>query len=695
MKKALLSAILFFICTFVPVSILPNQALMAGTQTTKPATATVQLPLPDLIVERLWLDSQCKINFKLKNRGSAKIPDDQYGRALVKLFIGSTEVIYSLSQPMDGNPALDPSGLLKAAGGAVSFNTGKILQEKRLVRVLVNHTDQIRESNTHNNTARESLDPKCPSAPGPAATTLQRPTAPASGTIPAGPTRVSLPKPSVEITTFHYSRVGTSTMVTTTTGASGGDSLPDDMAYITAGKEFAMRWRIEGCHATQVKSELTVENPAGTAFSNRSSRITETRTNKVGDCFFINGSAKLTEYEDWDYTLTVTASNPGAGAGIAKAERRFHIRINKEPDLIVEKPEFNEGDMTVRFFIANRGEADYPAYGADLRGNFKVMNWNRHKTFTSGTIIKDDLALPKGARVEIAKVTLDRADLGDYTKILCEAVLDDEYNDDYDYLRARNRSGSKLFELSTRTTTLDASILLAFFDSITGEIRLNNYRSPGVDPSRTWPGLSRDSYVQIMGEENRVVFTPIFERCQLKGKASGKILFDYRPFINNVNATIGGPGTSSIPEKNIVNMHIVVDTSGSAELKGWKFVEREGLYYDSEAPDVNVTRLELDVQFHINLRDGKLVIDGVWVKPTVNLVATDDFAWLLNMLTPMLERMAKNEIAGYIMNLANSGDVKGQMNAKIAEALDLLNIERILRFELNRTGLTLTYIPGH
>ncbi|MCU0581087.1 MAG: hypothetical protein MUF26_01395 [Syntrophales bacterium] len=101
------------------------------------------------------------------------------------------------------------------------------------------------------------------------------------------------------------------------------------------------------------------------------------------------------------------------------------------------------------------------------------------------------------------------------------------------------------------------------------------------------------------------------------------------------------------------------------------------------------------MQFHVNLRDGKLIIDGVWVKPTLNLVATQDFAWLLNMLTPKLERMASNEIAGYIMSLANSGDVKGQMNAKIAEALDLLNIDRILRFELARSGLALTYIPGH
>ena len=690
MKNILLSVILFFTCSLVAVSFLPNQVVMADTQKQISGPAIMQLPLPDLIVERIWLDTQCKINFSLKNKGSVKIPNDQYNRAQLKLFIGSTEVIYALTKPTASGPAVDPGGLLKAAGGTVSFNTGKTLEEQRLVRVWVNHTHQIRESQTNNNTGRESLTPHCPAAPGmPAATAMKRPAATAATTaVPAGPTVVGLPKPSIQITSFRKASPGSSTTMMATTGRSGESSLPDNTAYVAAGEEFELRWRLEGCHASQVTTELKGQNPEGTLFTTHSNK-TETRTNKVDDCFFINGSARIILNEDWDFILSVTTRTPGAGIATAKSDK-YHIWV-KKPRLVVQKPEFSEADMTVRFFIKNEGESDYPAPGADLRGNFKIGNWDGSRTLKSGTIIKDDLAIPKGAKVEIASLTLDREELGAYTKILCQAVVDDE---NYDYLTGAYRTASKLFELETRSTTLDASILLAFFDSITGEIRLNNYQSPGADPSRTRPGVSRDSYVQIMSEDNRVVFTPEFLRCQLKSKTTGNVLFDYRPFINNVTATIGGPGTCSIPEKNIVNMHIVVDTAGGAEIKGWKFVERENKYYDSEAPDVNITRLELDVQFHINLRDGKLIIDGIWVKPTLNLVATQDFAWLLNMLTPKLERMASNEIAGYIMNLANSGDVKGQMNAKIAEALDLLNIERILRFELTRTGLSLTYIPG-
>lgn len=663
---------------------------MAETQKQITAPVIMKLPLPDLIVERIWLDTQCKINFSLKNKGSVKIPDDQYGRAQLKLFIGSTEVVYSLARPTATDPAVDPSGLLKAAGSTVSFNTGKTLPEQRLVRVWVNHTNQIRESQINNNTGRESLTPNCPTVPTTAAATaLKRPTTTAATTVPLpGPTQVSLPRPSIQITSFRKVREGAGTMVATATGSSGGSSLPDNTAYAAAGEEFELRWRIEGCHAAQVTTELKGQNPAGTSFTTHSNK-TETRTNKVDDCFFINGSARIIANEDWDYILSVTASTPGVGTATARSDK-YHIWV-KKPRLVVQKPEFSETDMTVRFFIKNEGEADYPAPGAGLRGNFKIGNWDGSRTLKSGTIYKDDLALPKGAKVEIASMTLDREELGAYTKILCQAAVDDE---DRDYLTGASRTASKLFELETRSTTLDAVILLAFFDSITGEIRLNNYQSPGADPSRTRPGVSRDSFVQIMSEENRVVFTPEFLRCQLKSKVTGNVIFDYRPFINDVTATIGGPGTSSIPEKNIVNMHITVDTSGGAEIKGWKYVERENKYYDSEAPDVDITRLELDLHFHINLRDGKLIIDAVWVKPTLNLVARQDFAWLLNMLTPKLERMAKNEIAGYIMNLANSGDVKGQMNAKIAEALDLLNIERILRFELNRTGLSLTYIPG-
>jgi len=692
MKKFILAAILFFACTLIELSLLPQHPVLAGPQKQITGPAIMQLPLPDLIVERIWLDTQCKINFKLKNQGTAKIPDDQYSRAQLKLFIGSTEVIYALAKPTASGLAVDPSGLLKAAGGTVSFNTGKILQEQRLVRAWVDHTHQIRESQTNNNTGRESLTPHCPAAPDmPAATSMKRPAATAATTaVPAGPTMVGLSKPTIQITSFRKVREGAGSMMMATTGGSGGSSLPDNTAYAAVGEEFELHWRIEGCHAAQVKTELRGQNPEGTLFTSYTGRITETRTNKVDDCFFINGSAKIIIHDDWDFILSVTALSPGAGIATAKSDK-YHIWV-KKPRLVVQKPEFKEDDMTVRFFIKNEGDADYPAPGADLRGNFKIGNWDGSRTFKSGTIIKDDLTLPKGAKVEIANMTLDREELGAYTKILCQAVADDEY---YDFLTGASRTASKLFELETRSTTLDASILLAFFDSITGEIRLNNYQSPGADPSRSRPGVSRDSYVQIMGEENRVVFTPEFLRCQLKSKTTGNVLFDYRPFINNVTATIGGAGTCSIPEKNIVNMHIVVNTAGRAEIKGWKFVERENKYYDSEAPDVDITRLELDVQFHVNLRDGKLIIDGVWVKPTLNLVATQDFAWLLNMLTPRLERMASNEIAGYIMSLANSGDVKGQMNAKIAEALDLLNIDRILRFELTRSGLALTYIPGH
>ena len=690
MKKVILSVILFFTCVLVQISVLPQQSVLAGTQKQISGPAVMQLPLPDLIVERIWLDTQCKINFSLKNKGSVRIPDDQFGRAQLKLFIGSKEVIYTLAKPTASGAAVDPTGLLKAAGGTVSFNTGTVLQEQRLVRVWVDHTHQIRESQT-NNTGRESLTPHCPSAPGmPAATSMQRPAATAATTaVPAGPTVVGLPKPSIQITSFRKVRPGSSSMMMATTGRSGESSLPENTAYADAGEEFELHWRLEGCHASQVTTELKGQNPEGTLFTTPSNK-TETRTNKVDDCFFINGSAKIIAREDWDYILSVTARTPGAGIATDRSDK-YHIWV-KKPRLVVQKPEFSEADMTVRFFIKNEGESDYPAPGADLRGNFKIGNWDGSRTLKSGTIIKDDLALPKGAKVEIASLTLDREELGAYTKILCQAVVDDE---NYDYLTGTYRTASKLFELETRSTTLDASILLAFFDSITGEIRLNNYQSPGADPSRTRPGVSRDSYVQIMGEENRVVFTPEFLRCQLKSKTTGNVLFDYRPFINNVTATIGRSGTCSIPEKNIVNMHIVVNTAGGAEIKGWKFVERENKYYDSEAPDVNITRLELDVQFHINLRDGKLIIDGVWVKPTLNLVATQDFAWLLNMLTPKLERMASNEIAGYIMSLANSGDVKGQMNAKIAEALDLLKIDRILQFELTSAGLSLTYIPGH
>lgn len=151
-----------------------KSAIPSEDKTSSPEPASVvspaSRPLPDLTVERLWLDNECRINFQLKNAGPGNIPDAEYSRAQLKLFIGNTEKNFSLSRGTGENPAVDPASVLKKARSTVSFNSGQRLQTSSLVRVWVNSAGQIKEAKTKNNTSQETLKPNCRSVQMPAAT---------------------------------------------------------------------------------------------------------------------------------------------------------------------------------------------------------------------------------------------------------------------------------------------------------------------------------------------------------------------------------------------------------------------------------------------------------------------------------------------------------------------------------------------
>jgi hypothetical protein len=636
-------------------------------------TATSGPLLPDIIVERIWLDSQCRINFQLKNNSSGPIPNDKHRLGKVRLFIGSQVLDYSLSQSLEGRQAIDPSGTLKQPRGMVRFNTGQPLETRRIVRVWVDNTDQIHESNENNNTARESLTPNCPVVSG-----LTQTTATMTGSGATTPqSTVQLPRPTVNITSFRLSRPASGTTAMATTGHSG----TPDSATVDAGEPCELRWAIEGCRAPRVTTQLRGYEVGGDRSLSTSESITETRQDQ-DDCFTIYGTAPWPagKMKSKDYVLKVTATGT---PGVATTEKTFRVNVNT-PRLVLERPEVNEQDLTVTFYLSNRG-VDYPAPGARVRGGYTITNWNRHITYASGSISLRDLNIPNNGRVEIAQITLtDREHLYAARKILIEATADDDYHFFTD------RTVSHTHEWSTRTTQLSSIILLSFFDALSGEIRLNNYQSPGSNTTRSRPGISRDSFIRI-GDFERT-FTPDFLSVKASGKVSGDVLYDYRPYLNNVTASVGGSGSTSIPDRNIVNMRITFNTSGGPEIKGWRYKDNQ--YIDDDAPDVDITNLMLDVKFHLNLRNGRIIIDTVWIAPTLNFTVTDRFSWILNELRPWLERLATNNIASYLGQWVNTDELRTRMNDEISNALSALNVGWVNSFELNSDGLTIDYVPS-
>ncbi|OGP87200.1 MAG: hypothetical protein A2156_08090 [Deltaproteobacteria bacterium RBG_16_48_10] len=641
-------------------------------------TATSGPPLPDLIVERIWLDNQCRINFQIKNSGPGNIPDDKHRLGRLRLFIGSREVDYSFSQTFEGRQAIDPSGALKHSGGVVSFNTRQRLETQRLVRVWVDNTEQIPESDNGNNTGRESLTPNCPVFSGPARTTATKPEA--EGMTPQS--KVGMPRATANITSFRLVRTGSETMMQMS--KTGAPAEPSDSTTVRLRESFKLRWVIESCNAPSVTSDLKGYRVGGdrSTFTHPSS--TEDRQDRSGECITSYGtSSELMVNESTDYVLTVRAGG-SPGSGVATAERTFRVNVNK-PNLVLERPEVNERDLTITFYVRNRGTMAYPAPGAVIRGRYAVTNWNRHITYALGDIFLRDLNIPIGGRVQIAQATLtDREHVYAARRLLIEAEADD------DYQVFTTRTVSHTHELESRTATLEASILLGFFNALSGEIRLNNYQSPGSNTTRSRPGISNDSFVRIGDFERR--FTPDFLSVKLTSSVSGDVLYDYRPYINNVTATVGGRGSTSIPERNMVNMRITFNTSGGPEIKGWRYKDNQ--YIDDDAPDIDITNLTLDVKFHLNLRDGRIIIDAVWIVPTLNFTVTDRFSWILNEFRPWLERLATNNIASYIGQWVNTDQLRNRINDEIRAALGLMNIAWVNSFELNSSGLTINYVPS-
>jgi hypothetical protein len=114
--------------------------------------------LPDLVVDSIWLDGQCNINFRLKNSGQGGIPDAEHRESVVRVQFGSEIKDLLLGR-------IDPNGALKKAGGLVSFNTQITLKSLVDVKVIVDFNKKIKESDAgeKNNEKVEKLTPQCPS----------------------------------------------------------------------------------------------------------------------------------------------------------------------------------------------------------------------------------------------------------------------------------------------------------------------------------------------------------------------------------------------------------------------------------------------------------------------------------------------------------------------------------------------------
>jgi hypothetical protein len=109
-----------------------------GVVQTKPLQLA-PMELPDLLVDSIWLDNQCHINFRLKNSGKGSIPDAEHRESVVRIQFGSEIKDLPLGR-------IDPNGALKKARGFVSFNTQVVLKSSVDVKVIPDFNNKIRET---------------------------------------------------------------------------------------------------------------------------------------------------------------------------------------------------------------------------------------------------------------------------------------------------------------------------------------------------------------------------------------------------------------------------------------------------------------------------------------------------------------------------------------------------------------------
>lgn len=146
--------------------------------------------LPDLIVDKIWLDDACQINVRIKNVGSGTIPDAEFAKAVIRIASGKQFKDFPYSDGSSGQAVVDAGGSLKAPGGSVEFNTGIKVDRALKVAVFADPRRSIRESNEGNNRKMEQLNPQCPpqtqnigDATSTAAEKAEAPP-PAQGTVP-------------------------------------------------------------------------------------------------------------------------------------------------------------------------------------------------------------------------------------------------------------------------------------------------------------------------------------------------------------------------------------------------------------------------------------------------------------------------------------------------------------------------------
>jgi hypothetical protein len=141
-----------YIITLIILGTLLCQAVWVSAQETAPK--------PDLVVDKIYLNSSGNIVVEIRNAGPGPLPDKawvveagQAGAACFVIMIGVEFVDYVTLW------AADPNRVLKKPGGSITYTSPVRISEPTSVRVWLDPTEQIEEASKANNNKMMLLKP--------------------------------------------------------------------------------------------------------------------------------------------------------------------------------------------------------------------------------------------------------------------------------------------------------------------------------------------------------------------------------------------------------------------------------------------------------------------------------------------------------------------------------------------------------
>ena len=139
-----------FVITLITIGTLLCPAVFAAAQDTAPK--------PDLVVDKITLNPSGNIVVEIRNAGPGPMPDvawrstESFAACFV-IMIGVQFVDYATIWTADPNRAL------KNPGGSITYTSPIKIQEPTTIRVWLDITEQIEESNESNNIKSATLKP--------------------------------------------------------------------------------------------------------------------------------------------------------------------------------------------------------------------------------------------------------------------------------------------------------------------------------------------------------------------------------------------------------------------------------------------------------------------------------------------------------------------------------------------------------